>query len=529
MILSPLSIEKISPFFDILCSYLRCAMTHIDTYIHEDSVFFFDVLVDNAPDLVALNLHKIFPSFLDMISKLKVDSKPGRTLLLNLGSKMTSVKWRTKVLLRLLKFLSILNNIESQAKGFGEFQTDSYNINSIEDNMKNHIDSKTVVFNKNKRNYFPLYRKINISKLSYFSKDKITQEENSYEQLKSYTEVLLPLLFDTWLEVKPARSVDKKNIESMLSEEAVVILKLVLEIFLLIWNLLKMTNENTHYVELREWFVVKHQKVFIHQMSNSFPYSQTAIRIKKKDQVSEQNTSGEKCLEENLMICHIYAILHYKLSSESQRKEAGRIMNYVKWSCDNISSKNIPCQLQLVSFFNCILKNENWTQLNEMVPLLDKIIMVYTNDNNSQFKEQLFTSLCSILLNNTQMFLQQTSCFQYWLSNLPNAISEESSISEKKFDVIMKLAIQNNKLFNASIKSKLKFIVENLPKITITGAVDKNEAKKKIVNLLYWIDCWDLNSLIAIQEQLETQSYDFEIKEYLVSILGIKTHGLFSP
>lgn len=105
----------ISPFFNVVSSYLRCAMTHINTQIQEDSLFMLDCLLLYTPSLVATNSDAIFSCFLDMISKLRVESKPERTLTLNLGSKMTNVKWRSKVLDRLLGILkAIVDNHKNQ-------------------------------------------------------------------------------------------------------------------------------------------------------------------------------------------------------------------------------------------------------------------------------------------------------------------------------------------------------------------------------------------------------------------------------
>ena len=105
LLLSSTPADAILPFFDIISSYLRCAMTHLSTAIQEDSLFMLDELLLHVPNLVTSNSDKIFACFLDMISKLRTESKPERTLSVNLGSKITSVKWRSKVLDRLVGML----------------------------------------------------------------------------------------------------------------------------------------------------------------------------------------------------------------------------------------------------------------------------------------------------------------------------------------------------------------------------------------------------------------------------------------
>lgn len=108
LVLASQPISVITPFFSTISSYLRCAMTHIHIQIQEDSLFMLDCLLMYMPSLVAANSDSIFSSFLDMISKLRVESKPERTLTVNLGSKLTSVKWRSKVLDRLLGILKAI-------------------------------------------------------------------------------------------------------------------------------------------------------------------------------------------------------------------------------------------------------------------------------------------------------------------------------------------------------------------------------------------------------------------------------------
>lgn len=107
--------DLIAPFFNVIVSYLRCAMTHININIQEDSLTLLDCLLSYVPSLVAANSDTIFASFLDMISKLRTESKPERTLTTNLGRKQTNVKWRSKVLDRLLGILKAIVENRKQA------------------------------------------------------------------------------------------------------------------------------------------------------------------------------------------------------------------------------------------------------------------------------------------------------------------------------------------------------------------------------------------------------------------------------
>jgi hypothetical protein len=71
-----------------------------------------DVLLKNAPQLVASEKDNILPPYLDMVSKMRVEDKPERTLSLQLGNKITTIKWRKSVLERLIVFLKCISSQE---------------------------------------------------------------------------------------------------------------------------------------------------------------------------------------------------------------------------------------------------------------------------------------------------------------------------------------------------------------------------------------------------------------------------------
>lgn len=84
VLLSPISKEQLLPFGDVLLSYLKCAMSHIDRNIKEDSLLFLDVLMQHCSNLVAKHSGTVLPIFLDMISRMCTDSQVLNSLLLSL-------------------------------------------------------------------------------------------------------------------------------------------------------------------------------------------------------------------------------------------------------------------------------------------------------------------------------------------------------------------------------------------------------------------------------------------------------------
>lgn len=215
--------ENILPFFDILLSFLRCAMTHIQPRIQEDSLLLLDTYLMYLPKLVLLNRDKIFPQFLDMISKLRNESKPERTLTLSLNKQQTNTKWRTRVLMRLIGMLKILidrkrgskelaNDQEVETKEVEDtsnpFATKSSQISSATLKIDNVFDVKSAGhYPLIKRNLYEpcplpfLFRKT-------IGETKLTMSDQLDEgrKLKTYVQMLMPLLFESWLEVRPAIS-----------------------------------------------------------------------------------------------------------------------------------------------------------------------------------------------------------------------------------------------------------------------------------------------------------------------------------
>ncbi|KRT79412.1 hypothetical protein AMK59_8472 [Oryctes borbonicus] len=172
---------NIISFFDILSSFLRCAMTHIELNIQEDSLNFLDALLEYLPELIAKDSHKILSNFFTLISKLKNDSKHARTLSENLKSRYTGVKWRIKVLLRLKKIFETIygsNNV------------------SIE---SNEIADKTIDVTKTR--FAPIYH----DKFKC-SKPGIIKTSLEVENVEMYIDTLLSLMQEIWLEVAPSNT-----------------------------------------------------------------------------------------------------------------------------------------------------------------------------------------------------------------------------------------------------------------------------------------------------------------------------------
>lgn len=162
-------------------------MTHIKQNIQEDSLIFMDILIQKTPTLFPNYFIKIFPSFLNLISKIHNESKLDRKLSTTLNSKQTTVKWRTKVLQRLEDLLN--------AVVFKDNNRDLLNIKKV------YVDKK---YDNSCYNFFPLYNyniiQSNVPLSMFCNVNTLNHGEDVL--LKSVNSII-PLLFAIWIECKP--------------------------------------------------------------------------------------------------------------------------------------------------------------------------------------------------------------------------------------------------------------------------------------------------------------------------------------
>lgn len=494
-----------------MSTYLRSAMTHIDNRIQEDSLLFLDILLMCAPKKVASDFHKIIPNFLDMISKLRVDSKPGRTLTVNLGSQITSVKWRVKVLHRLQDYLSkfiLQENIDA-----GQ---------DAEDTIK--------VFDPSKFNYTPLFNPnyTAVCNLSCFSlkKGHETSSVDEVEKFMEYINTLMPLLFETWLEVCPNTS-GEKNFETVVSEDAASLLIRTLEVISLLWTLVQHLHNKTPSSGIQNIFCQKYRQQFTQHFVKMFPFV-TNIRSKQKSENTafEHAITDPKLVAENLEICYLYILMNPNINIKTNNKEIVSVLNYIERTFNQNCQENI--NKVVLRILDAMFSKEvnSWTKsLSVIDALFRKIIWAYFNkDLSSTFKQQIFSLLCTIALNDSLSHFHHSDSFDMWLKNLPDILLEKA-INLQTVDTLHKFAVRSNKMFNSVIKPKLSSIIDNLPTIKIVDAVNDTNSYHKLFALLHWINIWDEESLNKLEKQMLDESYKNDHVKYIMDTLRIKVTG----
>lgn len=186
-----MSTVQLEPFMAMLVSYLSVGLSHLHRNVQEDALRMLDAVLAVAPTLVARAAPLLLPAFLDQISVRRSSGGTERTLSLDLQSTNTSTRWRIKVLGRLHAMLSAAADPASSCVNKPKEVHYSPKMSPyISINLMRPLDEICIIpglFGKG---------------ANLLAQEQLFQDD---EQMKKYIAVLMPLLFETWIEVGPSQ------------------------------------------------------------------------------------------------------------------------------------------------------------------------------------------------------------------------------------------------------------------------------------------------------------------------------------
>lgn len=492
LILGPISNEQLAPYRDVLISYLRCAMTHIDPRIKEDALLFLDVLASNCGSILARNSRKVLPNFLDMISKLHTEMKPGRQLTTTLNSKNTSVKWRSKVLERLADMFRSIVNYHKTEKICGS-------------NAK----SRVIRVDKNTK-YIPIYLESSrlVCEIDFERKDNAKEnsadESLNADEFTRYVEMLMPLIFDSWIEVCPTeKTID--NSELLISSEAAELLKSIVDITQLIIECIDMLHSNCE-TDVKLWFRNNYQNAYTKNVFSRFPYSKTTTtrralpfsvpgKSRKRQEDFFLVESRDTCLEQNLNICQIY-VWFTSISSNDKflprlnKTFCGSIAEYLIDKLESWSNANNQVLPQLTTLLKTLLLKASkiwYANHINLSQVLQSVVNACCDQTNREMQLQLFAIVSDITLDHTLQQLHTESAFKEFVLSLPSLLLK-SKIHENTIEIINRVVLRYREWLEAELRLNHDAIIENAKKIEITGSDDVNRSRLMICNLFYFLN-----------------------------------------
>ncbi|ORX53017.1 hypothetical protein BCR36DRAFT_369273 [Piromyces finnis] len=510
--------DQIKPFMSVFMAYLCSAMTHILEDIRLDSLKFLKLFIDNHPTLTIHYSNKLIPNFLNHLTgDMKMNSKSNSSslsssLLVNPKSKLGSTKSRAAILSSFYDFLSIIIKEEKINGNKQENEEIKDNINWNKQSSISLYSNTEHVYNKyndshNTLSIFNAEQKTNknpdridkdslgISETNTFLKSqdiKNSYNLNDKTQLKDFMDVLLPVLFNCWIETSSDAFIGNVNFSP-----ALVIIKTIIQIQNLVW---KKYSENQ--TEANSW-VESYLKLIINHMMIYFPFGSEKCSI--KDQKTEDYVK-----EININFCELLSIflsLEWDDNSKLIHVCLNNLMKYFniffgKRKNNKFVMINDIKAEHLNTLFPAILKLINSLPENDVIKIIDIISEYFIKVHSQSGAKRALISFINQLLDENELFYQSPVFFDHMkkiYSSLSRLMWELKTIylktTETIFDILLKLfkfgiSFQERIQFFESLQMTMipYFYVEIPNKGSVFGPFIQlpSNLQKKLINVIYY-------------------------------------------
>ncbi|XP_070565738.1 testis-expressed protein 10 homolog [Ptychodera flava] len=467
--------NQVMPFFPILNSHLCCAMTHINEDIQLDSLKVLDLVLKFYPSLVTKHSRQLLPNFVDQISresggKASSAGETARALTVNPSSKLSSQKWRRKVLQRLNQFLQALWMTEDCPQRDSEEQSSS--TVTWNDSSPTHV-----------RLYFHTGTKPNIATsftLRPPGSDVVTADDylSHPKDLLEFIHTLVPILLQIWVEANPGLlATDLPG--NHLSAEAMETFHGILSILQLLWRrMAEISGNDDDYMEKLTRFYLKD---FNHHLMTCFPYA-SRHPLQNKRQAGKGATAVTGVVL-NLAVCEL---MSYFVSKEKGRdKWVKALVGYV---CEflqeqkQISPVHLKTTLEFVKRCNKTLVHSGVSE-----QLLRSVLVCYQGCHLlSQNKRLIISFLSDLVLHSSHGYNRQP-ILNKWIQGLPKLLidlkNRALATTASVLQVITMATAQR-------IQPLLESLQENIVKIydlseELVSLPNSNQ--RKIIELLYHV------------------------------------------
>ncbi|CAH1382117.1 unnamed protein product [Tenebrio molitor] len=484
---------QVRPFFNYILINLKCAMTNINKHIQEDSLHLLDAVLDHKAPLIADNFDNFFPNFLTLISKSKTHSSE-RSLTLNLEGKVSSVKWRVRVLTRLYGILNAM--VQSRHTKHPNLNCDSV--------VPISLNAKGTVF-------VPIYKnsKIYENESVQFNSSYVT---NNCPDFGGQISNLAQLLHEIWMEVVPEKA-QKKNVSEQTtlgSEESVAVFICTVNILRLLHQYIQFSGsvQDGH----------DHLSTFLDHLLSNFPYSHNKklFQISKDFPKSFSFNFYPNCVEENLTIIHVFVTLgnhsDCKNGAGNKAKSIGPYLKNCLKAQSRLSSSNASCLVKIVK--ELLLKRPNTCQKmgTSDVELMESVASFYSN---GKVPEGCRSDILEILTSS------RFEKHQSWVEKLPDFLCA-GQVPAKLVEACLELVRKGHEGLQEGLKNHVELILDNLPSLEITETDSLESVRKSLVNIFFYLPGLSSDMLCQIDTFIETHP-DLSYSHYFKNVLELRT------
>lgn len=315
-----------------------------------------------------------------------------------------------------------------------------------------------------------------------------------------YVDMIMPLMFETWMELKPTQS---KTIDgticSSVSQENSIMLKIVMDIIMELYQMVEDTSEDNRL----KFFKRNQEKFELHLVAN-FPYSQEDSSKKTPE------SGGAKCVYQNVSIAFLYIVF---TSKHKQRfwKHRERVFSFIEDCVVNWKPKDQELNRLMKKFIRVLFTSEmRMIFSNESKQIFNQLIRKCNVDQSSY--DPKLTLVCEII--ETNEGAKKDSIYAELIPQMVQVFSQREFVPVHIIRTVSTLAKQGNQIVFEQLEKTIVDIVKSiLGPMKISGSFNSDPLpwKLEVANLVFWINNEDI--LHSIERLLGTDSISRHIRD----------------
>ncbi|XP_022080128.1 testis-expressed protein 10 homolog [Acanthaster planci] len=517
LVLQATPADNVGPFFPILAAHLTCAMTHIQEDIQLDSLAVLDLMLASYPRLLTVRSQELLTVFVQLISRQRKRTvgwtegeADGGDLAVKPGSRISSHKWRQKVLQRLRQFLKALLE-EHYTKYSGQVKGTAGN------------EDYTVKVNNQKETYTPIFAPgaqchwykeefVFSSLTSSSSSQTSSQALSEPSNLLGFVRSLVPLLLQCWMEVAPKSQVQS---QPHLHVVAMEILDGVMSVILLLWRWMQGVCEERRDFSCMKQLQKLYHKKFVTHLLPCFPYVSHNPPARAKHS-GKGTPSAVSAVSLNLAACEIMS--YFMIGSNTATPWLRQIMAYVLEICvegGDLSLGHMPSLLDVVRRLVKVLPSAE-----SVSDLLQAVFSLHQSCHNlSGHKQATLQCLDELLTGHGKTHPSSRSIDSLFLQTLPELVRTSGPVSSKAVQILLRRASQRQDEALACVRQYLKSFVDPESGILLKLPAD---LQVHIIHLIHHADPLDLDTLKLLAFCCHDDRMSAENVTYLVNVMSTR-------
>lgn len=313
----------------------------------------------------------------------------------------------------------------------------------------------------------------------------------------------MPLMFETWMELKPTQSktIDGEMCSSMPLDNSVM-LRIVMDIIMELYQMVEETSD-----EAKQKFLKKNQEKFEQHLVASFPYTQDDASKKTPE------SGGGKCLYQNISI----AILFLTFTAKHRQqfwKHREKVFKFFEECVINWKGKDQELNRLMKKFIRLLFTKEMRSIfVTESKQIFTQLIKKCNIDQSSY--DPKLALVCEIIESG-----KKDSIYAELVPQMVAVLSQREFVPVHIIRTVSTLAKQGNQIVFENLEKTIVEIVKNLlgpMKISGNFTSDAIPWKMEIANLIYWVESKEV--LEAIKSELKSDA----ISAYIKDIVDMKS------